>query len=419
MTEVQLMLPPETIFYDISDVKATNSRERIVEFVACSESPIERYNWFNGEKYLLILSHDNDAIGLDRVKNGVCSFLEGHTGIFSNPSRIGKIIDAKVLNKQLITTHKISTTSAGNEYWKEIESATQPGISIEAKLNRVDVVKKAKYEAEENDDGYTRKKLIEPAILKATSWELLCIASVNIPAFSTATKTKKQKLAEQQCLSLVQFNSSTGYEWIQDLEEDDMDTPPQQRKAPLYFDLNSKEKNLNSKEKNMSVDKETNQLNDQLVSENRDLKVKLADSDKELKAVREESRKQELAASYWKLRNKAIELYAVDNKLTEDDFRIDFSEDPNVDLEKFYGLSPDSAKLELMGIERDLNRASRKSPLERVPIKDQEKLESRELESTKDQEVERKHQEESKEDLSDVDEFLRTTKPRTIGKISY
>jgi hypothetical protein len=303
-----------------SDVDVEN---RTVKIIASDETPVERFSWERWEPYTLIVSHKPEHVKLDRVNSGVCLFFDGHPGsFFSNSSRIGKVKQAEIIDKQLILTVKLNRSEKADQYLKDVEDDVEPGNSIGFVVNTLEVISKAEYK----EDKFGDKELVKPAVMKAIDWELHEVSAVDIPANPNAgkyTKDEKQnfELIEKYPIEII------GLEDMADRDKSSESTEP-------------KADNSN-----------------QLATENQDLKTKL--------------NKVTLESNYWKLRNQALELWAVKNCLTKEEFNLDFSDDHQTDLNRFSEMTAEDAMIEFRTIARTLERASKKKPIDRLSATDQ------------------------------------------------
>lgn len=377
---------------------------RIVTLIASDETPVERFSWERWEPYELTLSHDENHVDLERVKNGVAMFFDGHPGsFFSNSKRIGKIIEASIQNKRLICKVKLNRSPEGERYLQDVEDSTEPGNSVGIQLKKLELISKAKYEdSESNDEGYSKKKLKQPAKYRATSWSLQELSAVDIPAIPSARKLSKD---EQE-----KFNALPKFpvEILGDVE------------AAEFFNVQETQ-SFEIGDKSMSEPKEiSNEKSTQLADENRDLKLRLAAAEKEKEAFSEKLNKATLETQYLSLRHEALKLWAVDNKLTQEEYQLDFTDDLAADLQRLTSMSPDDARIELKTIDRSLRRASLKSPIERVNETDKALLSNDTIKSKvaedpkKAEKLDNVQLSEKERQEKEADEFLKTLKIKRI-----
>jgi ATP-dependent protease ClpP protease subunit len=143
-------------------------------------------------------------------------------------------------------------------------------------------------------------------------------------------------------------------------------------------------------ESTMSTNQKTEQIQDnserltQMSDQIRDLKLQLSTEQKSAAEAKSESARLNTVVQYWQLRAQAVSLWAIENKLTEEEYNLDFSEDPAVDIERLTSMDADDSRIELKTVDRALRRAALKSPGERLKEPaDAAKTENTTLKSTK------------------------------------
>ena len=363
---------------------------RIVTLIASDETEIERFSYERWEPYLLTLSHKKEHVDLERVNNGVCMFFDGHPGsFFSNSKRIGKVISARLENKKLICEVKLNRSPEADRYLQDVEDGTEPGNSVGIQMKKLQLISKAVYKDSRDADG--ERELEQYARYRCIEWGIRELSAVDIPAIPSAGTFS----AEDQ----EKFNALPKYA-VEILGDDD------------FFNTT-----LTQDTKAMTTELDKSQESTKLADENRDLKLRLSQIEKEQKASTDKATLQEMQLQYYQLRLTALQLYAVDNKLTKDEYELDFSEDIKVDLERFNDMSPEDAKIELKTIDRALRRASLKNPLDRVSEPQKELLSSKKIASRVLDNNERSTVDEELEesDTKKADKFLKTYKVRKIG----
>lgn len=311
-------LPQQLIQCKTVELDNEDKDSRLVKIYASDETPIERFSYDRWERYILVVGHETSEPNFDRVRNGVCLFFENHPGLFSDSKRLGKVVDSQLIDKKLILTLKLNRSPEADRYLQDVEDGTEPGNSIGLVVNKIQVIKKAVYEID--DDGY--RTLKEPMVARAVDWELQEVSAVSIPANPNAGTWTNEKFNSSIEKFPVEILGDTGYE-----QSEGLMSKPNTPTEPVNEELDQ-------------------------------LKAKLS--------------KVTLAASYWKLRSRAIDLYALQNKLIEEEFKLDFSDSPEADLEKLYAMEPEDAAIELKTIDRTLIRAANKQPINRLDDKDKE-----------------------------------------------
>jgi HK97 family phage major capsid protein/HK97 family phage prohead protease len=146
-------------------VKGDDGHARIT-FSCSSETPCDR--WYGEE----VLSHDGDAIRMDRLTRGACPLLFNHS--FDDP--IGMIEGARIERKRLVVDAKLFKTARA----EEIATMIDGGLRNVSLMYRVHV-----YEQDMDEERYT-----------ATDWEVYEVSIVTVPADATVGIGRSQS-AEQ------------------------------------------------------------------------------------------------------------------------------------------------------------------------------------------------------------------------------
>jgi hypothetical protein len=390
-------LPKEFIQFR-AESNTVNIDERTISLVASDETPVDRFSWERWEPYKLILSHDPKHVNLERVASKVALFFDGHPGgFFSTSNRLGKITSANVANGRMTVKVKLNQSDAANRYLQDVQDGTEPGNSVGIDVNELQVIQKAKYESDESGD----KILVSPMVVMATDWTLLELSAVDIPANPNANTLSKEDREKFDKLP------KSPVRIIGDKEDLSYFTS----KVTLAKEDNSNMTTLDNQEKS--------EKNTQLSDKNRELQIQLAAAEKEKTETLARFQSQSLELEYYKLRCQALDLFAVQNKMTEEDYNLDFGS-PSDDIERFKAMEPEDAKIELRVIDRNLRRASLKAPIERVPEKAKAMLSNESVKSKTAELSTPKHPTEpdTSEELKqqkEADDFLATYTPRKIG----
>lgn len=288
--------------------KTGEIEEEFIRVYASDETPIVRFSWEEWDDYLLIFSHNPEHIKLERVANGVCLFFQNHPDSFFKSDRIGKAKKAELIDGHLELSIKLGTNEAALRYKKDLDDDIAPGISIGAQVYTAEVVQEAKFDKRGNK--------IQNLIMKAIDWELVEVSAVDIPGNPNA-----RVLAENVMKFSCNIIGSTGLE--------NMSKPQSQKSV-------EPEKHVNNTDT-----------------------VKDVVSDEHL----EELRITKIQAHYWKLRSRAGELLSK-NLITDEDFALDFTSEPEKDIEKLTSMEAVDSRAEFKVIERSLMKAE-KAPIQR------------------------------------------------------
>lgn len=155
-----------TLYRDI-EVRADNiinEEDRTVRVSVSSELPVLRSSFFR-EPWVEILGHKRGEVNLERLNNGA-AVLYNHSR--ERADRIGVVENAKVVNKRVEATLRLSKREDVNDIWQDIRDGILTNISVgytidERKLDR------------ESGTG-------EPDEYRITSWTPHEVSFVDIPA---------------------------------------------------------------------------------------------------------------------------------------------------------------------------------------------------------------------------------------------
>jgi hypothetical protein len=114
-------------------------------------------------------------------------------------------------------------------------------------------------------------------------------------------------------------------------------------------------------------------------------------------------RKLKIERHYWQLRSQASNLL-YENKITEADFNLDFSTDPQKDIEKLLAMEPVDSRAEFKVIERSLNKATT-PPIERKALSDSDRTLLNNGEISKPLENKKTNAENKTPDNSSIDDY--------------
>jgi len=334
----------------------------LVNVYASDETPIVRFSWEEWDEYYLIFSHDPTHVRLDRVANGVCLFFSTHPGasFFSDKSeRLGKAIASEILDNHLELSIRLGSNESATRYKKDLDDGIAPGVSIGAQVYTLEVVQEAKFDKRGNKT--------QPLIVKAVDWELLEISAADIPANPNARVMQNQQASMKFTCNVI---GRTGLEEV---------SKSQQQKTE-------------GTEENTPVTT---------------LEVVQSSKPEDLETIR----KLKIERHYWQLRSQASNLL-YENKITEADFNLDFSTDPQKDIEKLLAMEPVDSRAEFKVIERSLNKATT-PPIERKALSDSDRTLLNNGEISKPLENRKTDAENKTPDNSSIDDYAQ----RIVKKI--
>lgn len=345
---------------DGEDSPDSGSGGKIVSFVACEETPFERWDWFKG-RYNLILSHNPDHVRLDRVNNGACMFIEGHDTEDAE-KRIGKVVKCSIESNQLIVEARLNSLEAGQRFYQEVIDQTEPPKSVGAAIYETEVVETALYE--EDEDGY--KKLIRPATLRAIDWELMEVSAVTVPAIAGAAV--KEAANEQQYEMLMHGDPGMPLDIPEEIVK--ASTKTEEKAKPKEKPYTKKP--TKPKGKTMpSLREEFQELDHEaLIDRAIELKRKIDSKDEEMTLLRDElaqlNRKDTIRDQYFTLRNQAEKLLGK-AQLSAHTFEKHFSDSAIADINAL--CKKDNAEVKLEALSMFLDQMEESAPKLNLELK--------------------------------------------------
>lgn len=146
------------------DRAGLNKEKRTITVRFSTETPVKR--WFGSET----LSHDSNAVRLDRMKNGAAVLLEHDCD-----QRVGITESASITaEKNGEAVVRFARTPLGDQCMNEVEDGTLRWVSVGYVVNR--------FEVNEDEDEY-----------RAIDWEPLEVSFVGIPADTNARVLRSQE----------------------------------------------------------------------------------------------------------------------------------------------------------------------------------------------------------------------------------
>ena len=130
-----------------------------------SEQPVTRRSFF-GEPWIETLGHKRGEADLSRLASGA-PVLYNHRR--SREDRIGVVESAKIVNKRIEATLRLSKREDVNDVWQDIRDGVLRNISVGYAIN---------------ERTLTRKGEGEPSEYRITAWTPMEVSTVDIPADS-------------------------------------------------------------------------------------------------------------------------------------------------------------------------------------------------------------------------------------------
>lgn len=314
-----------------------DSEDLTVSFVACNETPFLRYDWWTGQRYNLILSHDPTHVDLSRVTEGggTCMFLEDHYP--SSEYEIGKVKSATITNKELQVTCKINNSEdnpPGRRYKSKLDADCEPGKSVGVSIGKLQVEKKAQYDVDE--DG--RRTLISPATLRAIEWSLQEISTVSKPAISVGgtslaalsalPETERNKMVQDyttSCMNVTLSGDISDYGTLFNLQGELMPTEQEVKNAGVLLE-NLPPKNETMKTDDAAMESQDDRLS-KLEAEREMLLAEVKKSQQQYSELASSFAEQQISAEVERMQRQAETLWQNDRKLSKAEFDVLFGDE--------------------------------------------------------------------------------------------
>ena len=165
------LLAPET---------QTEPEARVRDVLFYSGAPIERYNWFKDEEYLLSFSTDPKDIRFDRLNGGAPVFKD-HMPMVD--STIGRTSNARLVNGKAYATLTFSDREDLDGFWQDVQAGILNAVSMGVSIDELeDITPRSK--------GATKHYM-------ARGWEPFEISVVPLGADPKARFLAAQFMSEQ------------------------------------------------------------------------------------------------------------------------------------------------------------------------------------------------------------------------------
>lgn len=185
-----LPFAPRTIEQPPLSIRAAigtaNDEERTVEVTFTTDTPVERYDWATGQRFLETLSMDPAHVRLGRLNDGG-PVLDAHSA-WSVSDQLGAVVPGSVSlkKKEARATIRFSMRDAVTPIWQDVRDGILRSVSVGYRV----------YRYEETAAKTNGNKL---PLRKAIDWEPFEVSMVPIPADAGA-KTRGERPADtSQC----------------------------------------------------------------------------------------------------------------------------------------------------------------------------------------------------------------------------
>ena len=114
--------------------RAEGDGDGLIPIALSSEYPVERYDWWEGERYLEILDHSPEAIDLSRAERGL-PFLDSHNS-YDGRAQMGRILNVRVEDGKLRGDVKFSARQEAQDYRRDMLDGIRTDISVGYRIDQ-------------------------------------------------------------------------------------------------------------------------------------------------------------------------------------------------------------------------------------------------------------------------------------------
>lgn len=179
--------------------KSYNEQERTVEIIWTTESPVKRYDWWEGRFYNEVLSLKKAHVKLDRLNSGAALLNNHKSGDLNDV--IGTVVDrtAKIEKgddgqSRGIAVVKLSDAPGDADVVRKIQDGIIRNVSVGYVIHKMEEVKQSKEEKERGD----------LVTYRAIDWEPMELSFVGIPADRNAKARSHEEIKDKKEVSTVE-----------------------------------------------------------------------------------------------------------------------------------------------------------------------------------------------------------------------
>lgn len=170
------------------DTSSVNSKNRSVDILISTETPIRRVDYWSGEAYDEVLLHGKENIDLTRAENAKLRWSHGNGKYGELP--LGKLENVRIENNELRATAHFSTANPDAEmFWRMVEEGTLSEISVGGKKQEVRITER---------DG-------EVPLVEVTRWEFQEASLVDIGADPSAGIGRSENFNEGDIMGKLEI----------------------------------------------------------------------------------------------------------------------------------------------------------------------------------------------------------------------
>ena len=152
----------------------------LIPIALSSEHPVERFDWWEGERYLEVLDHSPDAIDMSRASAGL-PFLDSHNHT-DGRAQMGRITNLRIEGGRLRGDIRFSARQEAQDYRRDMLDGIRTDISVGYQIdaNNIEISQK---------DG-------ELKTVRVKRWTPLEASGVSVPADPTVGVGRSAEVSE-------------------------------------------------------------------------------------------------------------------------------------------------------------------------------------------------------------------------------
>lgn len=120
---------------------ATSAADELLPISISSETPVERFDYYEGEPYHEILDHSARSVDMSRAKDGL-PFLDSHNA-GEGRAQMGRVMNVRIQNGQLRGDVKFSRRQEAQDLKRDMQDGIKREISVGYRIDRNSIEKTA------------------------------------------------------------------------------------------------------------------------------------------------------------------------------------------------------------------------------------------------------------------------------------
>lgn len=175
--------------FERAAVEVIDEEKRIVEISFSSPEPVRRMDFF--DDWIEVLGHEEDEADFSRL-NGSAPLLYNH--MRSREDRIGGVQSGEIVDGRGVARVQFSARDSVDDVWQDVLAGILRTVSVGYIIHKRELVR-------DDEDG-------EPPTYRVTSWEVLEISFVDIPADPTVGVGRQSEEQPGELYRVIDLNPS-------------------------------------------------------------------------------------------------------------------------------------------------------------------------------------------------------------------